>query len=162
NLRFLVDAWRPVRDRYGVELALAGRRREDFAALPAEPGLRILGEALERDLPSLYSQALAFVYPSLYEGFGLPVLEAMQCGAFVAKPRALLICPEAPYPLNGGGALRAASVLEYLAQIYCVDAIVFRQPGARVELPAGLADRLMTIELPAHSKSNPARLLRNG
>jgi len=32
------------------------------------------------DLPALYSGALAFAYPSLYEGFGLPVLEAMQCG----------------------------------------------------------------------------------
>jgi glycosyltransferase involved in cell wall biosynthesis len=66
-----------------VDLALAGRQREDFAALPSEPGLRILGEIPERDLPQLYSQALAFVYPSLYEGFGLPVLEAMQCGACV-------------------------------------------------------------------------------
>jgi glycosyltransferase involved in cell wall biosynthesis len=83
NIPFLVDAWRPVRDRHGVELILAGRRREDFAGLAPEPGLRILGETAEEDLPALYSQALAFVYPSLYEGFGLPVLEAMQCGAYV-------------------------------------------------------------------------------
>ncbi len=34
----------------------------------------------DNDLPALYSGALAFAYPSLYEGFGLPVLEAMQCG----------------------------------------------------------------------------------
>lgn len=34
----------------------------------------------DHDLPALYSGALAFAYPSLYEGFGLPVLEAMQCG----------------------------------------------------------------------------------
>src|SRR5437867_1718836 len=38
NIPFLVEAWRSVRDRYGVELVLAGRRREDFPALPAEPG----------------------------------------------------------------------------------------------------------------------------
>jgi glycosyltransferase involved in cell wall biosynthesis len=34
----------------------------------------------EKDLPRYYSNALCFIYPSLYEGFGLPVLEAMQCG----------------------------------------------------------------------------------
>jgi glycosyltransferase involved in cell wall biosynthesis len=83
NIPLLVDAWRPVRDRYGVELVLAGRRREDFPALPEEPGLRLLGEIADEDLPPLYSTALAFVYPSMYEGFGLPVLEAMQCGACV-------------------------------------------------------------------------------
>jgi glycosyltransferase involved in cell wall biosynthesis len=37
----------------------------------------------DADLARLYSGAMAFVYPSLYEGFGLPVLEAMQCGACV-------------------------------------------------------------------------------
>lgn len=38
------------------------------------------GFAAEDDLPGLYGGALAFVFPSIYEGFGLPVLEAMQCG----------------------------------------------------------------------------------
>src|SRR5262249_46806403 len=37
----------------------------------------------DADLPALYSGALALVYPSLYEGFGLPVLEGMQCGTVV-------------------------------------------------------------------------------
>ena len=81
NLPLLLEAWRPVRDRHGIDLVLAGRRRKDFPELPAEPGLRILGELPDEALPDLYSRALAFVYPSHYEGFGIPLLEAMGCGA---------------------------------------------------------------------------------
>jgi len=89
NLPALVEAWREVRRHHAVDLVLAGRRRADFAALAEEPGLRIMGEVPDEKLPQLYSGALAFVYPSLYEGFGLPVLEAMQCGACVIASRAV-------------------------------------------------------------------------
>jgi glycosyltransferase involved in cell wall biosynthesis len=89
NLHALVHAWRFVRGRHAVDLVLAGRRRTDFAELAPEPGLRIAGEVSDDDLRQLYSGALALVYPSCYEGFGLPVLEAMQCGACV------LISPDA-------------------------------------------------------------------
>ena len=41
----------------------------------------LTGYVPERDLPALYSGALCFVYPSYFEGFGLPPLEAMKCGA---------------------------------------------------------------------------------
>jgi glycosyltransferase involved in cell wall biosynthesis len=83
NIPMLVAAWRQVRLRHSVSLVLAGRRRQDFPALADEPGLRFLGEFEDSDLTALYSGAIAAVYPSLYEGFGLPVLEAMSCGAAV-------------------------------------------------------------------------------
>ena len=93
NLAALVQAWREVRREnaggHAVDLVLAGRRRADYPPLPDEPGLEILGEVPDEQLPALYSGALAFVYPSLYEGFGLPVLEAMQCGACVIASRAV-------------------------------------------------------------------------
>jgi glycosyltransferase involved in cell wall biosynthesis len=87
NLALLLDVWREVRKQHPIDLVLAGRRREDFPQLPAEAGLHLKGLTGEQELPQLYSGALAVVYPSYYEGFGLPVLEAMQCGAAVMASR---------------------------------------------------------------------------
>jgi glycosyltransferase involved in cell wall biosynthesis len=87
NIARLLEAWRDVRRTSPIDLVLAGRARADSPALPEEPGLRVLGEVPDADLPALYSGALACVYPSLYEGFGLPVLEGMQCGALVITSR---------------------------------------------------------------------------
>jgi glycosyltransferase involved in cell wall biosynthesis len=89
NLPMLLEAWREVRRYHRVDLVLAGRRRADFEAIAQEPGLRLAGEVADDSLPDLYSGALAFVYPSAYEGFGLPVLEAMQCGAPVIASSAV-------------------------------------------------------------------------
>jgi glycosyltransferase involved in cell wall biosynthesis len=83
NIARLIDAWREVHKAIAVDLVLVGRNH----AHPEEPGLRVLGEIPDADLPRLYSGAIACLYPSLYEGFGLPVLEAMQCGALVITSR---------------------------------------------------------------------------
>ncbi len=87
NLRMLMEAWREVRKVHAVDLVLAGRVRRDFGPLPEEPGMIFAGPVEEEKLPALYAGAVAVVYPSLYEGFGLPVLEAMQCGAMVIASR---------------------------------------------------------------------------
>jgi glycosyltransferase involved in cell wall biosynthesis len=87
NVPALIAAWRSVRERHRVHLVLAGRTREDGPKLTAEPGLDVAGEVSESRLAELYSGALALVYPSLYEGFGLPVLEAMCCGTPVIASR---------------------------------------------------------------------------
>ncbi len=92
NIGLLLDAWRKLRERHAVDLVLVGRRRGDFPIIDDEPGLHVLGAVPNERLPELYSGCVACVYPSLYEGFGLPVLEAMQCGAavFTSKDPAIL------------------------------------------------------------------------
>ena len=92
NLARLVRAYASLRGEYSTDklpkLVLAGKCAwlfdETLRALE-ETGLKdtvvLPGYVPEADLPALYSGALCFVYPSYFEGFGLPPLEAMKCGA---------------------------------------------------------------------------------
>lgn len=88
NIETLARAFRQVRARQDVALALVGRRGwlyasvfDEIERLGLRRHVRILEGVPDRHLPALYSAAAAFAYPSLYEGFGLPPLEAMACGA---------------------------------------------------------------------------------
>jgi glycosyltransferase involved in cell wall biosynthesis len=94
NLGRLLQAWKMLAAAGldgGCRLVIAGGhhgRRDDLASLAGALGLnehmQLLGYVPHEDVPALYSAAEAFVFPSLYEGFGLPLLEAMACGTPVA------------------------------------------------------------------------------
>lgn len=62
------------RDRFGEHVAACGLGRDDVV---------VTGHVTDHELLALYNHCKVFVFPSLYEGFGLPVLEAMACGAAV-------------------------------------------------------------------------------
>lgn len=102
NLPLLVDAWREIRKRHRVRLVIAGSRRDDGPRIDPADGLELLGAVDEAKLPALYSGALAAVYPTFYEGFGLPIVEAMQCGAPVITSQ-----DESVVEVSGGAALHA-------------------------------------------------------
>lgn len=88
NLVRLVHAYEQAVPRIGdVELVIAGGLAWCYAPVlraieqsSARERIRLLGRVPQQDLPALYCAALGFVYPSVYEGFGLPPLEAMQSG----------------------------------------------------------------------------------
>lgn len=88
NLVRLIEAWGLVKT--ALPLVIAGtwdarypEASEAAGRLPAGR-VRFIGRVLDADLPALYSACRLFVFPSLAEGFGLPVVEALACGAAVA------------------------------------------------------------------------------
>lgn len=93
NAGRLIAAWREARRHVtGLNLVLAGRIGDDFLHKEVlnsteAPGLVFVGQPADPEIAALMTGAAVFVYPSLYEGFGLPVLEAMQAGAPVLVSR---------------------------------------------------------------------------
>jgi glycosyltransferase involved in cell wall biosynthesis len=117
NVDILLDAWQNCRARGDFDLVIAGasgwageRTLARLAARPAD--VRYLGYVPEDELPGLTAGASAFVYPSLYEGFGFPVAQAMAAGVpvitsntsclpEVAGDSALLVDPRSVSEIQG-------------------------------------------------------------
>ncbi len=94
NVESLLEAFREL-NRREMKLLLAGKEgwgtesiRKKIQELALGQDVSFLGYVPEEDLPHLYRGAEAFVYPSYYEGFGIPIIEAMASGAPVITSRA--------------------------------------------------------------------------
>jgi glycosyltransferase involved in cell wall biosynthesis len=118
NYPRLLAAYRQLRSRTDVPpLVIAGRPGwaygDTLQQIGAEPGVRFLGHVEDATLTALYEHAGVLAFPSLYEGFGLPLLEAMAHGVpsvvsgvgampEVAKGAAILVDPEDVSSIAGG------------------------------------------------------------
>jgi alpha-1,3-rhamnosyl/mannosyltransferase len=116
NIDTLLDAWQGLRLRDDYDLIIAGATgwssEKTMARLLSRPAsVKYLGYVPEDELPGLTAGATAFVYPSLYEGFGFPVAQAMAAGVPVitsntsclpeiAGDGALLIVPRSPHEIG--------------------------------------------------------------
>ena len=95
NLPRLILAYRELRQRRAdLELWIVGRPQGGFSEMPelrelmGTPGLKMLGYLTDQELRAAYANALVFCYPSIEEGFGLPMVEAMMCGTLVVASNA--------------------------------------------------------------------------
>ena len=130
NIRRMLEAYAVFRENSSEEIALAIVGKKD-GLLTGVEGLDNLMDSLglgssvcftgfvaDEDLPILYSAARAFVFPSLYEGFGLPPLEAMACGCpVIASDAASMpeVCGEAALYVNPYDIQDMAATLQNLA-----------------------------------------------
>jgi glycosyltransferase involved in cell wall biosynthesis len=107
NLGRLIEAGR----RLGAEVRIAGER--GWGRIELGDGVRWLGRVSDEELARLYRGAKCLAYPSLYEGFGLPIVEAMACGTPVVTSRggateevaggaAVLVDPDDPASIASG------------------------------------------------------------
>lgn len=142
----------------GLTLAVAGAA--DPAVFRAGGGVaagaaKVLGRVSDGELRALYGNALCLVFPSRYEGFGLPPLEAMSCGCAVIAARAgavpevcgeaaLWFDPDAPASLRAalGRLLDEAGLREGLRAAGAARAAAFTWENAARQLLAGIGDRI--------------------
>lgn len=139
NLVRLLEAYRLYResDRPFTALVIVGQRGwkaepfyEALASHPFREDILLTGYVSDEQLAALYSHALALVYPSEYEGFGLPVLEAMACGCPV-------ICSDrSSLPEVGGEVARYVDPMDTPALVRAMDEIAGLDASGRDALKA--------------------------
>ena len=143
NLAALVAAFEEVlraRPSSPLRLVIAGGRGwlsgplfEAVERSPARERVVLAGYVTDEELRALYSSCRAFVYPSFYEGFGLPPLEAMSCGAPVVAGRTPAVAEVT------GGAARLFDPRDPHSLALAILGLLDDEPARRALAAAGLA-----------------------
>lgn len=92
NFEGMLEAYSIWPGRKDIDILVVGRpwsnsEEKRLMELGIKDRLHLLTDMADEDLCNLYNRAVAFIYPSLYEGFGIPILEAMSCGCPVIASR---------------------------------------------------------------------------
>jgi glycosyltransferase involved in cell wall biosynthesis len=97
NIVRIIDAFEQTQSKTGHKLYIAGhfevKKSHLIQRIAKNPNIKVLGYVTEGDMVAMYQHATALLYPSLYEGFGLPLLEAQLLGCAVITSR-MSSCPE--------------------------------------------------------------------
>lgn len=117
NLTNIIQAWESVKDDF--DLVIAGSVGWDEFKL--KPGMHVLGYVPDEKLAALYRTAHALVYPSLYEGFGLPILEAYFHGCPVITSNTSSMSEIAGQPARLVNPENAAEIAEGILSIEAAD-----------------------------------------
>lgn len=145
----LLAAWRRFRARrpdYALVLTGTGGCVPDLLAAAPDPSVRDLGHVPARLLAELYRRATSLVFPSLYEGFGLPLLEAFDFGLPV-------VCGDATsLPEVGGGAVLAVGTGDAGALAAALERVA-AEPDLRAALAARGRDRIGAYDATAGARA---------
>lgn len=91
NYSFLIETWKKVRQEVDIDLVIIGKRGWGNVDLPDKPWLKVVENASDEERDALIAGASVLVQASLYEGFGMPLLEAMRASVpVVASDRGSL------------------------------------------------------------------------
>lgn len=120
NLKTAISAYSRMKHKDNFDFVICGKYGwgEDIKPVP---GVKILNWVPDEDLACLYKEAVCFVYPSLYEGFGLPVLEAQNLGCpVISSERGSLseVLPPKTLRINPDSETTITEALEYIYNIY--------------------------------------------
>ncbi|APW60255.1 glycosyltransferase [Paludisphaera borealis] len=163
NLAGLLEAYALFRQWWREDeppaLALAGNAPRTAAGVHDQPGVSFLGSVSDHELKVLYQNAEALVFPSVYEGFGLPPLEAMATGSpVVAMPFSSVpeVCGDAALYSDGLSPIDLARAMQRLAIDEDLRTELTERGRQRIEALHWQATARATFEVYRKAVTNPS------